>query len=82
MTEEEYFRKNYPDSCWGDRPLSPYWDFFQDGVEFGERQSEQQLTEAKGIIKGLLTSCFGYTSKTVNYEIKAKAEAFLKEVDK
>ena len=35
MTEEEYFRKNYPDSCYGDRPLSPHWDFFQDGVEFG-----------------------------------------------
>lgn len=34
--EEEYFRKNYPDSCYGDRPLSPYWDFFQDGVELEE----------------------------------------------
>ena len=45
MTEEEYFRKNYPDSCWGDRPLSPYWDFFQDGVEFGERKSEERITE-------------------------------------
>lgn len=45
MTEEEYFRKNYPDSCYGDRPLSPYWDFFQDGVEFGERQSEKKIEE-------------------------------------
>ena len=45
MTEEEYFRKNYPDSCYGDRPLSPYWDFFQDGVEFGERQSEKKIAE-------------------------------------
>lgn len=45
MTEEEYFRKNYPDSCYGDRPLSPYWDFFQDGVEFGERQSEKKIGE-------------------------------------
>ncbi len=43
MTEEEYFRENYPDSCYGDRPLSPHWDFFQDGVEFGERQSEKQI---------------------------------------
>ena len=43
MTEEEYFRKNYPDVCWGDRPLSPYWDYFQDGVEFGERQNKEQL---------------------------------------
>ena len=45
MTEEEYFRKNYPDSCYGDKPLSPYWDFFQDGVEFGERQSEKKIEE-------------------------------------
>ena len=45
MTEEEYFRKNYPDSCYGDKPLSPYWDFFQDGVEFGERQSEKKIVD-------------------------------------
>ena len=45
MTEEEYFRKNYPDSCYGDKPLSPHWDFFQDGVEFGERQSEKRIEE-------------------------------------
>ena len=47
MTEEEYFRKNYPDSCYGDKPLSPYWDFFQDGIEFGERQSEKKIEELK-----------------------------------
>lgn len=45
MTEEEYFRKTYPDSCYGDRPLSPHFDFFQDGVEFGERESEEKITE-------------------------------------
>ena len=45
MTEEEYFRKNYPDSCYGDKLLSPHWDFFQDGVEFGERQSEKRIEE-------------------------------------
>ena len=43
MTEEEYFRKTYPDSCYGDRLLSPHWDFFQAGVEFGERQSEKKI---------------------------------------
>lgn len=121
MTEEEFFRKNYPDSCYGDKPLSPHWDFFQDGVEFGERKSEKQieidakqiralqkqngeltdkvkelkeradkadldsviffnqLCKAEEIIKELLNSCFGYNSKTVNYEVKAKAEQFLKE---
>ena len=45
MTEEEYFIKNYPVFCYGDRPLSPYWDLFQDGVEFGERQSEKKIEE-------------------------------------
>lgn len=38
-----------------------------------------KLSKAKEIIKGLLNSCFGYNSKTVNYEVKAKAEQFLKE---
>ena len=47
MTEEEYFRKNYPDYCYGDRLLSPYWDLFQYGVEFGERQSEKKIKELK-----------------------------------
>ena len=37
----------------------------------------KQLTEAKEIIKGLLESCFGYHSKSVNYEVKARAEKFL-----
>ena len=42
-------------------------------------KAEKQLTKAKEIIKELLNSCFGYNSKTVNYEVKAKAEQFLKE---
>ena len=41
MTEEEFFRKNYPDSCYGDRPLSPHWDFFQDGAEFGYNKANE-----------------------------------------
>ena len=36
---------------------------------------------AKEIIKELLNSCFGYNSKTVNYEAKAKAEQFLRDMD-
>lgn len=47
MTEEEYFVKNYPDFCYYDKPLSPYWDLFQYGVEFGERQSEMKIEELK-----------------------------------
>ncbi len=45
MTEEEYFRKHYPDVCYNGKPLSPYWDLFQDGTEFGERQSEKKIKE-------------------------------------
>lgn len=45
MTEEKYFRKHYPDVCYNGKPLSPYWDLFQDGVEFGERQSEKKIKE-------------------------------------
>ena len=40
----------------------------------------ERFNEARAIIKGLLESCFGPTSKTVNYEVKARAEQFLKEV--
>ena len=45
MTEEEYFIKNFPDSCYYDKPLSPHWDYFQDGVEFGERESEKKIED-------------------------------------
>ena len=50
--------------------------------ELEKENTEQieQLTKAKEIIRGLLNSCFGYNSKTVNYEVKVKAEQFLKEV--
>ena len=57
MTDEEYFRKNNPDFCYGERPLSPYWDLFQDGVEFGERQSEQKIEELENKKAGLEERC-------------------------
>ena len=51
--------------------------------QLGETEKDEQLTKAKEIIKELLNSCFGYNSKTVNYEVKAKAEQFLNsEVEK
>ncbi len=55
MTEEEFFINNYPDSCYGDRPLSPHWDFFQDGVEFGERKSKKRIEELETQINGMKT---------------------------
>ena len=53
MTEEEYFRKYFPDSCYGDKPLSPHWDYFQYGVEFGERESEKKIEELNHTIATL-----------------------------
>lgn len=43
------------------------------------KKENAELTKAKEIIKELLNSCFGYSSKTVNYEVKANAEQFLKD---
>lgn len=60
MTEEEYFRKNYPDSCYGDKPLSPHFDFFQDGVEFGERESEEKIKCLNEEIIKALNECLDY----------------------
>lgn len=84
MTEEEYFRKNYPDYCYGDRLLSPYWDLFQDGTEFGERQSEDK-------IKHLEESLLDVAKKSVkrieelekeNTELKKKLEHWKSEYEK
>lgn len=73
MTEEEYFRKNYPDSCYGDRPLSPYWDFFQDGVEFGERQSEKKIEELEETIANLKEQVQSQVEATIELD-KENAE--------
>ena len=53
MTEEEFFIKNYPDFCYGDKPLSPHWDLFQYGVEFCERESEEKITDLEETINKL-----------------------------
>ena len=52
---------------------------YNKGFKEGRDFEKGKLTKAKEIIRELLSSCFGYTSKTVNYEVKAKAEQFLKE---
>jgi hypothetical protein len=82
MTEEEYFRKNYPDSCYGDKPLSPHFDFFQDGAEFGYNKGK---CEAKEIIRSLLYHLSNDTFAVI-YETKEesieKAKQFLSEVEK
>lgn len=49
------------------------------GCPCGKYKSyKKENAKAKEIIKELLSSCFGYNSKTVNYEVKAKAEDFIK----
>lgn len=75
MTEEEYFRKNFPDSCYGDKPLSPHWDYFQYGVEFGEQESEKQIKELEQKLeqteKDLADYQFNYpTIKELEAEVK------------
>ena len=80
MTEEEYFRKYYPDYCYGDRLLSPYWDLFQDGVEFGERQSEQKIADLEKENAELKKKCY---KKAVKDYCKLEQEnAELKEQNK
>lgn len=68
MTEEEFFRKNYPDYCYGDRLLSPYWDLFQDGVEFGERQSEQKIADLKET-NAILSESSAINQKDIEYKV-------------
>ena len=80
MNEEEYFRKNYPDSCYGDKPLSPHWDFFQDGVEFGEQESEKKIKDLTEQNTSLLTSVENLNKSVQelekeNAELKAENEA-------
>ena len=48
----------------------------------GATMMYEDLQRAKEIIRELLDNCFGYNSKMVNYEVKAKAEQFLSEVKK
>lgn len=38
---EETFRKNYTEYCCGKELLSPYWDLWQDGVEFGYNKANE-----------------------------------------
>ena len=68
MTEEEYFRKNYPDYCYGNRLLSPYWDLFQDGVEFGERQSEKEIADLKET-NAILSESASINHEDIEYKV-------------
>ena len=68
MTEEEYFRKNCPDYCYGDKPLSPYWDLFEDGVEFGERQSEKKIADLKET-NAILSESAAINRKDLEYKV-------------
>ena len=52
---------------------------YLDGLKALNDIHSKDLTRAREIIKELLNSCFGYNSKTVNYEVKAKAEQFLRD---
>lgn len=38
---EEIFRKNYPEYCCGKELLSPYYDLWKDGAEFGYNKANE-----------------------------------------
>lgn len=49
---EETFRKNYSEYCCRKELLSPYWDLWQDGAEFGyNKANEWQFVSEKGLPK-------------------------------
>lgn len=84
---EEYARKTLSKDCC-DLKLVVYKrtiNSYLAGAEFGYNKANEELTErldeAKEIIKQLLDRCYGYNSITGNYEVKAKAEAFLGKVN-
>ena len=87
MTEEEYFRKNNPDFCYGERPLSPYWDLFQDGVEFGERQSEKKIEELEKETQKVKQGCHKWFMrwrevKREELEVFSKIEKLKQQLEK
>ena len=41
MTEEETFKKKYPEYCCGKALLSPYWDLWEDGTEYGYNKANE-----------------------------------------
>ena len=41
MTEEQIFKKRFPEYCVNEVCLSPYFDLFQIGFEEGEKQNEE-----------------------------------------
>lgn len=45
MTEEQIFKKRFPEYCAGEVCLSPYFDLFQIGFEEGENQNEKLQKE-------------------------------------
>ena len=45
---EETFRKNYTEYCCGKELLSPYWDLWQDGAEFGYNKANEWHYPSKG----------------------------------
>lgn len=40
--EKERFIKSYPEFCCNGNPLSPYWDLWQAGTEFGYQKAMKE----------------------------------------
>ena len=51
MTEEQIFKKRFPEYCVGEECLSPFFDLFQIGFEEGEKQRIDELQKQNEELK-------------------------------
>lgn len=72
---EERFVKSYPQFCCNGKPLSPFWDLWEAGTEFGYNKC---LEEAKELIKNIIRVTWG-EGWSYSLDWKVKAEQFLEE---
>ncbi len=69
---EETFRNNYTEYCCGKELLSPYWDLWQDGAEFGYNKANEwhKADEKPKVTKEYLVYLItGYNCRSVNMMI-------------
>ena len=55
--EKERFIKSYPEFCCNGKPLSPFWDLWQAGAEFGyqEAQKKKQKSALNSLAEAIET---------------------------
>lgn len=65
---EETFRKNYPEYCCGKELLSPYYDLWQYGAEFGYNKSNDWHYVKDGDLPNVETKNYTYVRRRKRYE--------------